>query len=298
MKSLELFKLDDRIALVTGGGQGMGRIFAIGLAEAGANVAVCDINEITGPSVVDEITSMGRNAIYLKADVSEPEAIRVMVEETVRAFGGLDIAVNNAFTGGKYIRAVPSEEFPLEDWDFIQNLALRGVFVCCQVEAKAMMKRGRGKIINIASVSARIANAGVAYSAAKAGVVMLTRRLAADWGSYNININCISPSYTLSPAMKTMPEESRQEMRAHHPMGWCERPEDLKGTLVYLASDASNYVTGRDLVVDGGYTLNAWLRPLQRTFPPLVTPMEETESLLHDLDVLGLPHDAKGVVEQ
>ncbi len=296
MSSRELFDLSGRIALVTGAGQGIGRAFALALAEAGADVAVVDLNEKTGNGVVEEIRAIGRRATLVRADISKPEAVRSMAETVVERMGGLDIAVNNAYAGGKYIHPIPSEDFPDDDWDFIHNVALRGVFVCCKEEAKAMKKRGRGKIINMASVSATIANAGVAYCSAKAGVVMLTRRLAADWGKYNINVNCISPSYTLSPAMRTMPEESRRQMRSFHPMGWFERPDDLAGTLIYLASRASDYVTGRDLVVDGGYTLNAWLNPPVRDLPPLVSPEEETLSLVHDLDILGLPHDEMGVV--
>jgi hypothetical protein len=124
---------------------------------------------------------------------------------------------------------------------------------------------------------------------------MMTKRLAAEWGKYNINVNCISPSYTLSPARRVDPPENRDLIRSLHPMGWHQRPSDLCGTLVYLASDASNYVTGRDILVDGGHTLNVWLRPPSRTRPPLVGPEEEIESLLHDLDALGIPHDEQGV---
>ena len=200
--------------------------------------------------------------------------------------------------GGRYLVSPPAEEFPLEDWDFTMNLALRAIFLCCKAETRAMRKRGRGKIVNMASMSASIANATIAYCSAKAGVVMLTKRLAAEWGKYNINVNCISPSYTLSPARRRDPQENRDHIRSLHPMGWHERPEDLCGTLVYLASDASNYVTGRDILVDGGHTLNVWLAPLSRTTPPLVSPEEEIQSLTHDLEVLGIPHDDKGVTTE
>jgi NAD(P)-dependent dehydrogenase (short-subunit alcohol dehydrogenase family) len=158
-----------------------------------------------------------------------------------------------------------------------------------------MIQKGRGKIINMASMSAGIANAAVAYCAAKAGVVMLTKRLAAEWGRYNINVNSVSPSYTLSPARRRDPPENRDLIRALHPMGWHERPQDLAGTFVYLASDASNYVTGRDILVDGGHTLNVWLRPLSRQAPPLVSREEEIRALVDELDALGVPHDDEGV---
>ena len=298
MGVLDLFRLDGRVALVTGAGQGIGRAYALALAEAGADVAVCDLNDRTGRLVAAEIVALGRKAIFVKADVTQAEDVDAMVAAVERELGGLDIAVNNAWAGGRYLVSPPAEEFPLEDWDFTMNLALRAIFLCCKAETRAMRKRGRGKIVNMASMSASIANATIAYCSAKAGVVMLTKRLAAEWGKYNINVNCISPSYTLSPARRRDPQENRDHIRSLHPMGWHERPEDLCGTLVYLASDASNYVTGRDILVDGGHTLNVWLAPLSRTTPPLVSPEEEIQSLTHDLDALGIPHDDKGVTTE
>ncbi|MCL5109586.1 MAG: SDR family oxidoreductase [Chloroflexi bacterium] len=296
MGILDLFKLDGKVGLVTGAGQGIGRAYALALAEAGADVAVVDINDKTGRSVADEIASLGRGALYVRADVSKPEEIEAMVAATEARFGGLDIAVNNAWAGGRFITPPPPEEFPLDAWDFTMSLLLRAAFVGCQVEARAMRKRGRGKIINAASISSYVANTGVAYSTAKAGVVMLTRCLAAAWGKFNVNVNCISPSYTLSPARRTDSRADRDYMRSLHPAGWYERPEDLAGTLVYLASDASNYVTGREIVVDGGHTLNVWLKPLEREFPPLVSPRDEAAALNHDLDLLGIPHDEDGLL--
>ena len=295
MGVLDLFKLDGKVALVTGAGQGIGRAYALALAEAGADVAVADINERTGSRVADEITALGKRSRFVKTDVTQAEQVEALVSTTVSALGSLDIAVNNAWAGGRYFTPPPAEEFPLEDWDFTLNLALRAIFVCSKAEARVMKTRGRGKIINMASMSARIANASVAYCSAKAGVVMLTKRLAAEWGQYNINVNCISPSYTLSPARRKDSEENRERIRSLHPMGWHERPDDLCGTLVYLASDASNYVTGRDIVVDGGHTLNVWLQPLSRKMAPLISAQDEIRSLTHDLDMLGIPHDEQGV---
>lgn len=298
MSVLDLFKLDGKAALVTGAGQGIGRVYALALAEAGADVAVADLNERTGRLVAQEVAALGRRAAFVKADVTKTDEVESMVAAAERELGRLDIAVNNAWAGGRYLITPPAEEFPVEDWDFTMNLAMRAIFLCCKAEARVMRKHGRGKIVNMASMSASIANAGIAYCSAKAGVVMLTKRLAAEWGKYNINVNCISPSYTLSPARRRDPQENRDLIRSLHPMGWHERPEDLCGTLVYLASDASNYVTGRDILVDGGHTLNVWLAPLSRTTPPLVNPEAEIQSLTHDLDVLGIPHDDNGVTTE
>ena len=294
MSVLDLFRLDGKVALLTGAGQGIGREFALALAEAGADVAVVDLNEKTGLHVTAEIASLGKRSLFIKADVTKPEEIEAMIARAVDGLGTLDILVNNAWAGGRYASPPAAEEFPLEDWQFTMTLALQAPFLACKAAAKVMIPKGRGKIINMASMSATIANAGVAYSAAKAGIVMLTKRLAAEWGKYNINVNSISPSYTLSPARRTDTEDNRDLIRSYHPMGWYERPCDLCGTLVYLASDASNYVTGRDILVDGGHTLNVWLHPLTRAGAPLVSAEEEFASLVHDLGVLGIGHDERG----
>ena len=152
-----------------------------------------------------------------------------------------------------------------------------------------------GKIINIASMSATIANCNASYDASKAGVVHMTRTLAAEWGRYNINVNCLSPSYVLTPMHASTPTVVRERIRELTPLGHVERPEDLFGAVIFLASPASNFVTGHDLMVDGGHTLNAWLTPLGRAVPPRVGPEEETVQLKHDLDLLGFPYDDDGI---
>jgi enoyl-[acyl-carrier-protein] reductase (NADH) len=171
------------------------------------------------------------------------------------------------------------------------------VFLCAQAEAQQMLRQTpvEGKIINIASMSATIANCNASYDASKAGVVHMTRTLAAEWGRYNINVNCISPSYLLTPMHASTPLAARQRIRELTPLGCMERPEDLHGAVVFLASAAAHYVTGHDLMVDGGHTLNAWLTPLSRGVPPRVSPAEETVQMKHDLDALGLSYDADGI---
>jgi NAD(P)-dependent dehydrogenase (short-subunit alcohol dehydrogenase family) len=293
------FSLEGRVALVTGAGQGIGRVFALALAGAGAAVLVADINDRTGALVAEEVRGLGRRAAFVRTDVRVERDVEHAVAVAVSELGGLDVAVNNAWVGGRAgsVGGGLSDalDLPLEEWDFVHGLLLRACFICCRAEARTMAERGHGKIINIASISATIANANVAYCSAKAGVVSLTRRLAAEWGAYNINVNAISPSYTLSPARRQDPQVNRDRIRALHPLGWHERPEDLAGTLIYLASDASDFLTGQDIVVDGGHTLNVWLSPPARHHAPRVAVEEESRSLLHDLDVLGIPHDADGV---
>ena len=301
MGARDRFRIDGKVALVTGGGQGIGRAFALALAEAGAGVVIADINERSGSLVAREIEGAGGSARFVRTDVTSEADVRHVVERAVDDLGRLDIAVNNAWVGGRAggARGQPSNalDMAFDEWDFVHGLLLRACFLCCKHEAAAMVAQGGGRIINVASISAFVANASAAYCSAKAGVVGLTRRLAAEWGGYNINVNSISPSYTLSPARRTDSVDDRALIRSLNPVGWYGRPEDLTGTLVYLASDASSFVTGQDIVVDGGHTLNVWLEPPARHLPAPVPPEVEASSLVHDLDILGMPHDIDGVVK-
>jgi len=293
MTDLSLFDLKGKKALVTGGAVGIGRGCAVGLAKAGADVAIVDVNEAAGAKTAEEIRAMGRQSVFIRCDVARRDQIQDMVGRAVRQFGRLDIAVNNV--GIAILGA--DEEVRQEDWDKVIAVNLTGVFLCAQAEARQMIRQQptEGKIINIASMSATIANCNASYDASKAGVVHMTKTLAAEWGRFNINVNCISPSYVLTPMHASTPTVVRRRIRELTPLGHVERPEDLYGAVTFLASAASNYVTGHDLMVDGGHTLNAWLTPLGRSVPPRVSPEEEIVQLKHDLDVLGLPYDADGV---
>jgi NAD(P)-dependent dehydrogenase (short-subunit alcohol dehydrogenase family) len=271
---------------------GIGRGCAVALAQAGADVAIVDLDDATAERTAGEIRAMGRNSIAVRCDVARKDAVQEMVRRVVDEFGRLDIAVNNAGIG--ILGA--DEEFPLESWDKVIAVNFTGVFLCAQAEAQQMIRQTptEGKIINLASMSATICNCNASYNGSKAGVVQMTRMLAAQWGRYNINVNCISPSYVLTPMHASTPTVVRQRIRELTPLGHVQRPEDLYGPVVFLASSASNYVTGHDLVVDGGHTLNAWLTPLTRDVPPRVDPSEEIVQLKHDLDVLGFAYDADG----
>jgi len=293
MADLSLFDLTGKKALVTGGAVGIGRACAVALAGAGADVAIVDVDEKTGRKTADELKALGRDAVFVTCDVTSKAQVQGMVKSVVERFGRLDIGVNNA--GIAILGA--DEELDQDAWDKVIAVNLTGVFLCAQAEAQQMIRQkpAGGKIINTASMSATIANCNASYDASKAGIVHMTRTLAAEWGRYNINVNCISPSYVLTPMHASTPLVVRQRIRDLTPMGHVERPEDLYGAVVFLASAASNYVTGHDLMVDGGHTLNAWLVPLSRAVPPRVGPEQEAVQMKHDLDALGIAYDADGI---
>lgn len=293
MSDLSLFDLSGKKALVTGGAVGIGRGCAVALAQAGADVAILDLDAGTGPKTADEVCAAGRDSLFVPCDVTRREQVQEAVRQVAERFGRLDIAVNNAGIG--ILGA--DETFSQTDWDKVIAVNLTGAFLCAQAEAQQFLRQTpvEGKIVNIASMSANICNCNAAYNGSKAGVVQVTRMLAAEWGQYNINVNCISPSYVLSPMHASTPVAVRKRIRELTPLGHVERPEDLYGAVIFLASAASNYVTGHDLVVDGGHTLNAWLTPLARSVPPRVSPEEEIVQLKHDLDQMGLPYDRDGI---
>ena len=293
MADLSLFDLSGKKALVTGGAVGIGRACAVALAAAGADVAIVDIDDATGPKTADEIKALGRDSLFVKCDVTDKDQVRAMVQAVVGRFGRLDIGVNNA--GIAILGA--DEEIDQAAWDKVIAVNLTGEFLCAQAEARQMIAQTptEGKIINIASMSATIANCNASYDASKAGVVHMTRTLAAEWGRFNINVNCLSPSYVLTPMHASTPTAVRQRIRELTPLGHVERPDDLHGAVIFLASAASNYVTGHDLMVDGGHTLNAWLVPLSMAVPPRVSPEQETVQMKHDLDALGIAYDADGI---
>ena len=295
MGILEQFRLSGRKALVTGAAVGIGRGYAVGLAQAGADVAVVDIDERTGQKTAQELKDLyGIDSFFIRCDVTKKENVETMVEEIVRRFGRLDIGVNNAGIG--ILGA--DEEYSAADWQKVINVNLSGMFFCAQAEAKVFIRQKQGgKIINTASMSARICNCNASYNASKGGVVEMTRMLAAEWGQYNINVNCISPSYILSPMHASTPMEVRQRIRELTPLGYVERPEDLYGPIVFLASEASNYMTGVDLLIDGGHTLNNWLVPMTRALSPRISPEQETVQLKHDLTAMEVPFDENGINE-
>jgi NAD(P)-dependent dehydrogenase (short-subunit alcohol dehydrogenase family) len=257
---LERFRLDGRVALVTGGAQGIGRAFTHALGEAGAAVAIVDIDDDNNQAVLKELYAKNIDAIAIHADVSQAEEANSMVEKVLDHWGKLTIAINNAGIGSWSAAEAMTDEL----WDAVLGLNLRGVFLCCRAEGRVMLDAGYGKIINTASMSARVANwpqKSTHYNASKAGVVQLTRNLAVEWATRGVRVNSISPGYTRTKLLEDLVEtpEGKQmvpQWVERTPMHRLGEVTDLQGAAVFLASEVSDFMTGHDMVIDGGYC--AW----------------------------------------
>ena len=261
-----IFDLSGKVALVTGGGSGFGRVFCKALAEFGADIACCDINEKSAGETIELVKPFGHRTFVIKADVSQPDEVQHMVDETIKNLGTIDILFNNAG-----ISTVPTKvhEMPLEDWDRVMAVNLRGNFLCTRAVLPAMLNQKRGVIINIASVAGLKAThpeifPHANYSASKAGVIGLTRQTAIEYARYGIRVNCIAPGFHEGTALsagwgekwtKERQAKFDQMMARGRPMGRSGQAEDMKGLAVYLASDASGFVTGQVFVQDGGQAL-------------------------------------------
>jgi NAD(P)-dependent dehydrogenase (short-subunit alcohol dehydrogenase family) len=256
MSVLDKFSLRGDTALVTGAGQGIGRTYAHALAEAGASVAIVDINEKKSRAVADEIEKIGCKSLAVVADVTNPKEVNRMIEKILDTWGKLTIGINNAGIGNW----TSAEKITEEEWDKVMEVNLKGVFLCAQAEGRVMIPQKYGKIINTASMSATIVNrpqTQAIYNSSKAGVVQLTRSLATEWIRYGINVNSISPGYIYT-ALIDENEEVKKMVPfwvEHMPINRMGKVEDLEGAIVFLASRASDFMVGHDLIIDGGYTL-------------------------------------------
>jgi NAD(P)-dependent dehydrogenase (short-subunit alcohol dehydrogenase family) len=251
----ELFDLTGRTAIVTGGSRGIGKEMAEGLAEAGANLMICARRAEWMDETVADFRRMGFNVESVLCDVSKPSDVAKVVVATVERFGSLDVLVNNAGTSWG---AMP-EEMTLDQWQKVIDVNLTGCFLFAQAAARVMLEQGSGSIINISSISGMTSSANgpfyAGYVASKAGLIGLTRELAASWGRRGIRVNAIAPGFFHSRLADAVIDIYERRIQEDNPIPRIGREGELKGAVVYLASDASSYVTGQTLVVDGGMTV-------------------------------------------
>ena len=244
-----MFSLKDRIALVTGASQGIGRATALALAQAGAKVACAARNPAKLATVVTEITAAGGEAIAVPMDVAESEQIKTGFKQVLERFGRLDILVNNAAIA----RDGLAVRMKLEDWETVLRTNLTGAHICIQQALAVMMRQRSGRIINVASIVAQTGNAGQAnYVAAKAGLIGLTKAIAVEIASRNITVNAVAPGFIATPMTDPLPDKVKEELNARIPLGRMGKDVDVAAAIVFLASDEAGYITGHVLDVNGG----------------------------------------------
>ncbi len=245
--------LENKVAIVTGAASGIGKAIAILFAAEAVKVVVSDIDEKAGNETVAQIKANGGDAYFIKADASIPTDSELLVEDTVKHYGGLHIAVNNAGVAGP---SFPTGEYPIDGWDKVISINLSGVFYGMRYQIPAMLKSGSGSIINIASILGSIGFANApAYVAAKHGVVGLTKNAALEYASKNIRVNSIGPGFIMTPLLENnLDEAALKYIETKHPIGRLGKSEEVAELALWLASSKSSFVTGSYYLVDGGYT--------------------------------------------
>jgi 3-oxoacyl-[acyl-carrier protein] reductase len=244
-----MFNLIDRVALVTGASQGIGRATAVALASAGARVIVAARNRGKLDALVEEIAASGSQALAVTMDVADAEQVKAGFKQGVEKFGRLDILVNNAAV----TRDGLSLRMKMDDWEAVLRTNLTGAHLCIQQALAVMMKQRYGRIINMSSVVAQTGNAGQAnYVAAKAGLIGLTRAIAIEMASRNITVNAIAPGFIQTPMTEPLPDKVKQEMAARIPLGRMGHDHEIAASVVFLASEEAGYITGHVLDVNGG----------------------------------------------
>ena len=255
MGVLSLFELKDEVAIVTGAARGLGREIAIGMAEAGADVVIIDLlGDKARQETAVEIEKLGRKAVVVEGDVTDEDDVKRMVKTTLERFGKIDILVNNAGV----VSWVPAEEMEFEEWYRVLNTNLNGVFNCCKYVGREMIKRKKGSIINVSSISSFVVNnpqKQCHYNTSKAGVDQLTKCLAFEWAPYNVRVNAVLPGYMSTSLLKEADEKYLNLWSSFAAQKRISDPAELKGIFVFLASKASSYFCGSLVVSDGGYTL-------------------------------------------
>ncbi len=254
MNVLSMFDLKGEKAIVTGGGQGLGREMALALAEAGADVAVVQRRVEVAEQTAEEIRKLGRDSLAMKVDVSKAEDVKNMVAVAKDRFGKIDILINNAGIG----QGISALDMTEDDWDRMMDVHVKGTFLCSQMVGREMVKQKQGSIINISSMSAFIINRPqeqTHYNTAKAAIAHLTKSLAMEWAKYNIRVNAIAPGYIKTPMTASrLGTKVADEWLSMSPMGRLGEPYELKGLALFLASKASSFVTGSVILIDGGYS--------------------------------------------
>lgn len=252
----KLFDLTGKVAVITGGAGGLGTPTALALTDFGAKVVLVGRNLEKLKDTIDMVREVGGEATTVQADVTKEDDVKRLAQQVVDAYGRIDILITFA---GINIPSNPAEEYPLNNWHSVIETNVTGVFLTCREVGKVMIKQRRGKIINIASVRSFFGLPGnyVAYCTSKAAVVGLTRQLATEWAKYNIQVNAVAPTVVLTPLTAHIPKNPQlsQTMKSRILLGRWAVPDDVVGAIVFFASDASNFVTGQVLLVDGGVTV-------------------------------------------
>ena len=252
MTTSKIFDLSGRVAIITGGAVGLGRQMADGLAEMGASLVLCARKKERCLQAASELEAAGVKALALACDVKDPASIQAVADATLAHFGHIDILINNAGTSW----GAPVESMTLEQWNKVIETNLTGTFLFSQTVGRAMIAQRRGKIINIASVAGLRGSSpkfsAIGYSASKGGVIIFTKDLACKWGMHNIQVNAIAPGWFPTDMSEKVIERNKESLLAGIPLGRFGGPQDLKGAAIFLASAASDFVTGQILAVDGG----------------------------------------------
>lgn len=254
----KLFDLSGRVAIVTGAASGFGERISLGFAAYGCNVAASDLSEAGAQKTAEKVKALGRRSVAIGADIGNPDDIRRMVERATSELGPIDILVNNAGVP----QHDPAEDTPLQTWDRVLDVNLRGTFLCCQAVGRGMLERGRGVIINMSSIGGAVGlgRGANAFCASKGGVDTLTKQLAIEWSHRGVRVNALAPCQFRTPGLEAImrepqfdPEKLMQTWVSNIPIGRIGEQDEIVGPAIFLASDASSMITGTVLNVDGGY---------------------------------------------